>query len=71
MGNESPKPKESKIHYWRLHAGEDLIDALYLAASKPDDNLSTGLLKVSYMSIFFAFHSGLSTSFFHLFFLLR
>ena len=34
-----------------MTTGEDLINALYLAASKPNDNLSIGLLKVSHMSL--------------------
>ena len=46
MGNESQKPKES-LNILLETTGEDLIDALYLAASKPNDNLSIGLLKVS------------------------
>ena len=41
MGNESQKPKES-LNILLETTGEDLIDALYLAASKPDDNLSIG-----------------------------
>ena len=50
MGNESQKPKKS-LNILLETTGEDLIDALYLAASKPNDNLSIGLLKVSNMSL--------------------
>ena len=41
VSNESQKKKETKNTLLET-TGEDLIDALYLAASKPNDNLSIG-----------------------------